>query len=57
MGKVKGQKIGVNTALCTNVVGGESSSITLKTQACSAWLFCITGLTLLETASHQNMGS
>lgn len=47
MGKVKGQKIGVNRALCTHAVGGKSSFITLKTGASSAWLFSILGLTVL----------
>lgn len=46
MGKDKGQKIGVNTALCTHV-GGKRSFITLKTGACSPWLFGILGLILL----------
>lgn len=47
MGKVKGQKIGVNTALCTHAVGGERSFITLKTGECNVWLFGILGLSLL----------
>lgn len=47
MSKVKGQKIGVNTALCTHAVDGERSFITLKTGAGNAWLFGMLGLTLL----------